>query len=84
MRPTGPPTDPIPVWTQLLRPGGAMGIAVNTRVSPRDDVMGLLADAGLEPCDSGPWHGFEHRVDQAIVRDVVVATRAGATAAAGG
>jgi SAM-dependent methyltransferase len=68
-------TDAVPGWAHLLRPGGAMGIAVNTRVSQRADVLRLLAEAGLEPLDDGPYRGFEHRVDQAIVRDVVVARK---------
>ena len=68
--------DAVPGWVRLLRPGGAMGIAVNTRVSPRADVLRLLAEAGLEPLDTPAYRGFEHRVDQAIVRDVVVARKA--------
>jgi SAM-dependent methyltransferase len=63
-------------WVRVLRPGGAVGIAVNTRTSPRGDTLRLLADAGLEPLDSDPYRGFEHRVDQAIVRDIVVAVKA--------
>ena len=36
----------------------------------------MLADAGLEPVDTPAYRGFEHRVDQAILRDVVVARQA--------
>jgi hypothetical protein len=35
----------------------------------------VLAGAGLEPLDSGPYRHFEHRVDQAIRRDILVARR---------
>ena len=52
-----------------------MGIAWNTHVASRDDALGVLADAGLEPLDDGAYRGFEHRVDQAIQRDVLVARR---------
>jgi SAM-dependent methyltransferase len=69
--------DAVPGWMHVLRPGGTIGIAVNTRVSPRADVLRLLADAGLQPLDSEPYRRFEHRVDQAIVRDVVVARKPG-------
>jgi SAM-dependent methyltransferase len=62
-----------PVWARLLRAGGALGISWNSKVARRADAVALLAGAGLEPLDSGPWLGFSHRVDQAIVRDVVVA-----------
>jgi SAM-dependent methyltransferase len=65
----------VPVWAEVLRPGGAMGIAWNTLVADRADALDVLADAGLEPLDDGPYRGFAHRVDQAIRRDVLVARR---------
>ena len=65
----------VPVWAEELRPGGALGIAWNTHVAARADALAVLADAGLEPCDDGPYRGFAHRVDQAILRDVLVARR---------
>lgn len=65
----------LPGWVPLLRPGGALGISWNTHVAGRERAVQLLAEAGLEPLDDGPWRGFAHRVDQAIERDVVVARR---------
>ncbi len=65
----------LPGWVPLLRPGGALGISWNTHVAGRERAVQLLAEAGLEPLDDGPWRGFGHRVDQAIERDVVVARR---------
>lgn len=65
----------LPGWVRLLRPGGAVGIAVNVHTSPRADVLALLADCGLEPRDTPAYRGFEHRVDQAILRDVVVGVK---------
>ncbi len=62
----------LPVWARLLRPGGAVGIAWNTLVAPRAELVHLLAAAGLQPLDEGPYRELAHRVDQAIVRDVVV------------
>jgi SAM-dependent methyltransferase len=62
----------LPVWLRLLRPGGAVGIAWNTLVAPRAELVALLAASGLQPMDDGPYRDLEHRVDQAIVRDVVV------------
>jgi SAM-dependent methyltransferase len=67
----------VPGWAQTLRPGGALGVAVNTHTSPRADTLAMLADAGLRPVDTPAYRGFEHRVDQAIVRDIVVATKRG-------
>jgi hypothetical protein len=64
-----------PVWRDALRPGGAMGIAWNVHVAKREKLGEALARAGLEVCDSPAYRGFEHRVDQAILRDLVVARR---------
>jgi hypothetical protein len=65
----------VPVWAELLRPGGAVGIAWNTLVTPRADAAAILAAAGLEPVERGPYSHFRHRVDQAITRDVLVARK---------
>jgi hypothetical protein len=65
----------VPVWAVLLRPGGAIGVAWNTLVARREDVASILADAGLRPRDEPPYLAFRHRVDQAIVRDILVARK---------
>jgi SAM-dependent methyltransferase len=64
-----------PGWARLLRPGGAVGVAWNTLVAPREEAASILADAGLEPVESGSYQQFRHRVDQAIVRDILVARK---------
>jgi hypothetical protein len=64
-----------PVWTALLRTGGALGISWNTFVARREDASKVLAEAGLEVMDSEPYTGFRHRVDQAILRDILVARK---------
>jgi Putative RNA methylase family UPF0020 len=61
-----------PVWLELLRPGGALGIAWNTVVAKRADAAAVLGGVGLEPLETD---GFRHRVDQSIVRDIIVARR---------
>jgi SAM-dependent methyltransferase len=65
----------VPVWARLLRPGGALGIAWNTLVAKREDLSAILARADLEPLSEPPYLGFPHRVDQAIVRDILVARK---------
>ncbi|MFD9895308.1 TRM11 family SAM-dependent methyltransferase [Amycolatopsis sp. NPDC059027] len=65
----------IPVWTRVLRPGGAIGISWNTTVLPREDLVAVLGRAGLDVREGGPYDEFSHRVDQAIVRDLVVAAK---------
>jgi len=73
--PEGLLAESVPVWARLLRPGGAMGIAWNTFVAKREVAAGLLEEAGLEVVDDEPFQSFRHRVDQAILRDVLVARK---------
>ncbi|HUR77153.1 MAG TPA: hypothetical protein VMZ22_04335 [Acidimicrobiales bacterium] len=62
-------------WRRVLRPSGAIGVSFNTRVTRRDELAAVFAAAGFEIRDD---RRFEHRVDQAITRDLLVATpRAG-------
>jgi hypothetical protein len=64
----------LPVWFDLVRPGGAAALAWNRRTLPRPTLVQLLTDAGfdvLAPDDER----FVHRVDRAINRDVIVAQR---------
>jgi tRNA G10 N-methylase Trm11 len=65
----------IPVWADLLRRGGAMGLSWNLYTTARADLAAMLEEAGLEVMASGPFHDFEHRVDQAINRDLIVARK---------
>ena len=73
--PLGLLADAAPAWAALLRSGGACGISWNTFVAPREQAAKILADAGLDVLDSGPWLAFRHRVDQAITRDILVARK---------
>lgn len=65
----------IPVWERVLRPGGAMGISWNDRVLPRAELVALLRGAGLSVRTGGAYDELSHRVDQSIVRDLVVAAK---------
>lgn len=66
----------LPGWASRLRAGGAMGLAWNTRVAPRDRVAGLLESAGLTVLDGPGYDDLRHRVDRSITRDVIVARTA--------
>jgi SAM-dependent methyltransferase len=68
-------TAAAPVWARLLRPGGAVGISWNTNVARREDAAQPLAEAGLTVLDAEPYLGLRHRVDQSIVRDILVARK---------
>ncbi|MEV1287028.1 SAM-dependent methyltransferase [Micromonospora sp. NPDC049679] len=73
--PTALLAEAVPVWAELIRPGGALGISWNTMVGRRPELVGILADAGLEVVEGEGYADFRHRVDQAIVRDLIVARR---------
>ena len=64
--------EAVPAWVRTLRPGGALGISWNTHVTKRDEVAGILTAAGLRVRETGD---FAHRVDQAILRDLMVASK---------
>jgi hypothetical protein len=65
--------ESLPGWTELLRPGGALGMSWNTHVAGREDAVELLEEHGLRVVDG--LDGFEHWVDQSITRDIVVARK---------
>lgn len=65
----------LPAWLEVLRPGGAVGLAWNAKLVARPDLAAVLAARGLEVADAAPYHGFAHRVDQAIHRDLIVARK---------
>lgn len=65
----------VPVWSRLLKPGGAIGVALNTFVARRDAAAQVFAESGLRVADERAQR-FAHRVDQAINRDILVARKA--------
>ncbi|MBB3665093.1 SAM-dependent methyltransferase [Prauserella sediminis] len=67
----------VPGWARVLRRGGALGLSWNTHVVPRDELARILTGAGLTVRDGDPYDTLGHRVDQAIVRDILVATKDG-------
>jgi SAM-dependent methyltransferase len=62
----------VPEWLPLLRPGGAIGLSWNTKVAKRELAEDILFANGLEIVEHLP---LEHRVDQGIERDVIVARK---------
>lgn len=66
-------TAALPGWLHALRPGGTVGLSFNTNVAGRSDMTKVLTDAGLEIVTGPGFDSFTHRVDQAIVRDILVA-----------
>jgi hypothetical protein len=74
-QPTGPAGRGRAGLGEAMRSGGACGIAWNTLVARRDEAAKALAGAGLDIVQAEPYLGFRHRVDQAIVRDILVARK---------
>ena len=62
-------------WTGAMKPGAAIGLSYNVKVLARDALVGLLDRHGLAVCTDDAFCRFEHRVDHAITRDLVVATK---------
>ena len=67
--------EALPVWAVQLKRGGALGLSWNALSLKRERLLELIAAAGLEPLDFGPYRDFEHRVDSSIRRDIVVAIK---------
>ncbi|MBR1685613.1 MAG: hypothetical protein IJ708_10805 [Clostridia bacterium] len=65
----------LPAWYTGLKKGGVIVLSFNTLTLPRAQVVKQLEEAGFVPLTQGPYDDFSHRVEQAIVRDFVVALR---------
>lgn len=65
----------LPAWRKVLRPGGALAASWNTKVLPRRELVAALEAGGFTALTGATYESFAHRVDQAVVRDVVVARR---------
>jgi len=64
----------VPHWLPLVRPGGAFGLSWNVKVARRELAEDILIASGLEIVPQLP---LEHRVDQGIERDVLIARKPG-------
>ena len=69
--------ESLPGWVAALRPGGAIGMAWNTKVASRERIVEALTRDDLELVDHGPNNPFRHTVDQSITRDLIVARKRG-------
>jgi hypothetical protein len=61
-------------WMGAMKPGAAIGLSWNAKVLKRADLVDLLVSHGLDVRDDAAA-SFEHRVDQSITRDLVVAVK---------
>jgi len=65
----------LPVWSGVLKRGGAIVLAWNTHVLSRDKMEQIFAECGLAVKNETAYLGFEHRVNQSILRDIIVAVK---------
>lgn len=65
----------LPAWKNVLKPGGVLALAWNTFVFPKEQFATLLEQAGFQVLLEGPYDQFAHRVDNSIMRDVIVARK---------
>ncbi len=73
--PEGLLRDALPVWFDLMAPGAAMALAWNHNTLTRSALVDVVQSAGFELRSAADDQSFLHRVDRAILRDVLVAAR---------
>jgi len=69
-------SEALPAWRQVLRLGGALALAWNTKILPRPELVAHVRDAGFELADLANDGRFAHQVDRTITRDVLLAVKA--------
>lgn len=62
-------------WFKVLKSGGALVLSWNSFVCPRRQLSELLESIGYLVKSEEIYESFEHRVDQAIKRDLLVAVK---------
>lgn len=65
----------LPAWKKALRPGGALALSFNTLTLPRAKLAAALEKAGFTLPVGEMYTDFEHFVEQAVMRDVLLAVR---------
>ena len=63
----------LPVWKQVLMPGGAIVLSFNCLTLPSDDVREAFIRSGFRLPDGGVYSRLRHEVEHAVVRDVIFA-----------
>lgn len=65
----------LPQWRAVLKPGGSVALSFNAQSFKAGRLRALMAEAGFQVMEGGPWDGFSHWVEQAITRDIVVGVK---------
>lgn len=69
----------LPAWRDVLKTGGVVALAWNVNVLPRASAEQILEEFGFKVLRGDRYGRFQHRVDQAILRDVILAKKVGAS-----
>ena len=67
--------DALSAWYQTLLTGGAAAVAFNTYTVKREWIAAEMKNAGFTVLTKPPFNDFEHWVEQAVNRDVVIAVK---------
>ena len=65
----------LPSWKDALKSDAGVAISFNSLTLPRKTLVELLEAAGFQVMTETPYSNFEHFVEQAVTRDVVVARK---------
>ncbi len=65
----------LPQFHKILKAGGCLVLAWNTFVWSREAFTTLLGERGFKVLAEEPFDNFDHRVDQSIKRDIMVARK---------
>lgn len=67
--------DALPGWRKVLQPGGAIALSFNTYTLKKADLKSMIADTGFTVLTAPPYDDFDHWVEQAVQRDLVIARK---------
>lgn len=65
----------LPHWYRTLKTKGCIVMAWNAFTIPRTQLAVLFTANGFDVLSEAPYDSFEHRVDQSIKRDIIVAIK---------
>jgi hypothetical protein len=65
----------LPGWKCALKTGGALCMAYNTFTLRRTEVIHVLRNEGFTISDDSLYGHFDHYVEQAVNRDLIIATK---------
>lgn len=65
----------LPPWLEVLKPNGIIVLAWNSNVLSRKKIEQLFEEQGLIVKNDDAYLQFEHRVDQSILRDIIIAQK---------